>query len=151
MLAGNVVVPVPSDWQVFGSDDTGVAMGKDNDFVYAVVGTVKPSADAGQVLSNSLESVLPPEQYPDLRTSDVLPQQAAGSVVSFAMLEYEATWTDGQGTVPVHGAVFGAVRQDGTALILLGEHSPPEEFADAWPTLQAVLDPILLGFAGSLP
>lgn len=148
VLGGNVTVPVPTGWKVFGSDDTSIAMGKDSDFVYAVVGTVEPSSDAGQVLINSLETVLPSEQYPDLETSDVQPQQPGGSIVSLALLEYEATWTDGQGSLPVHGAVFSAIRQDGTALIILGEHSPPKQFMDAWPTLKAVIDPVLLGFAG---
>ena len=147
VIGGNIAVPVLAGWEVFGSDESGVAMGKGTDFIYAVTGTVKPSTDAGQLLSDQLKTMLPAEQYPDLKVSDVVAQQPGGSIVSLALLEYEATWTDGQGTVPVHGVMFSAVRQDGTALIILGEHSPPKEFGDIY---EQSLAPTIGGALGSM-
>lgn len=147
VIAGNIAVPVLAGWEVFGSDEGSVSMGKGNDFIFATTGTVEPSTDAGQLLSEQLTSILPPESYTNLATSDVLPQQPGGSIVSVALIEYEATWTDGQGTVPIHGVMFAAVRQDGTAMIILGEHTPPKEFGDVY---EQLLAPTLGGALNSM-
>ena len=147
VIGGNIAVPVLSGWEVFGSDESAVAMGSGNDFVYAVTGTVKPSTDAGQLLSEELRTMLPAESYPDLATSDISPAEPGGSIVSLAFIEYEATWTDGQGTVPVHGVIASAVRQDGTALLILAEHTPPKEFADIY---EQALAPIVGGALSSM-
>ncbi len=85
VIGGNISVPVLAGWEVFNSDDSFVVMGKDNDFVYASTGTVKPSTDAGQLLSGNVETMLPAETYTDLKISEVVPQEPGGSIVSLAL------------------------------------------------------------------
>ena len=138
---------VPAGWTVQGSDDTQVAMGDgDSNFVYAVVGQVKPSADAGSVLSKSLENVLPPDLYTQLQTSDIYAGTPYGSVTSIASIDYTAIWADPQAAIPLYGRLITVVRQDGTALIITAEHTPPETFEDALDQLAEVVDPTLTAF-----
>lgn len=146
-LANGVQVVVPAGWTVQGSDDTQVAMGDgDSNFVYAVVGQVKPSADAGSVLSKSLENVLPPDLYTQLQTSDIYAGTPYGSVTSIASIDYTAIWADPQAAIPLYGRLITVVRQDGTALIITAEHTPPETFEDALDQLAEVVDPTLTAF-----
>jgi hypothetical protein len=96
---------------------------------------VDPSADAASVIAASMDSILPNQTYTQLRTTDIAPLEAFGSVVSIAAMQYQATWTDQQASVPLQGLLICAVRQDGTALIITAEHAPPDEFkdsADSW-------------------
>ena len=58
-------------------------------------------------------------------------------------MQYQATWTDQQASVPLQGLLICAVRQDGTAMIITAEHAPPDEFkesAESWaPVVNATL------------
>ena len=82
------------------------------------------AAAAGDVITQNLENLLPPENYTQLQTSDVVPLEPFGSVVSLAGIEYEALWVDNQGSVSIHGQIYVGVRQDGTVLGILIEHIP---------------------------
>ena len=143
-IGNGVQVPVLPGWQVFGQGDSDVLLGDNqNSFVYAVTGTVDPSADAASVIAASIDSILPKQTYTQLRKTDIAPLQAFGSVVSVAAMQYQATWTDQQASVPLQGLLICAVRQDGTALIITAEHAPPDEFkesSDSWaPVVNATL------------
>jgi hypothetical protein len=143
-IGNGVQVPVLPGWQVLGQGDSDVFLGDgQNSFVYAVTGTVDPSTDAASVISASIDSILPKQNYTQLRKTDIAPLQAFGSVVSIAALQYQATWTDQQASVPLQGLLICAVRQDGQAIIITAEHTPPEEFkdsADSWaPVVNATL------------
>jgi hypothetical protein len=129
---------------VVGQGSSDVLLGDgNNSYVYAVTGTVDPSADAASVIAASLDSILPKQNYTQLRKTDIAPLQAFGSVVSIAAMQYQATWTDQQASVPLQGLLIGAIRQDGTAIIITAEHAPPEDFNDSsesWaPVLNATL------------
>jgi hypothetical protein len=134
-IGSGVQVPVLPGWQVVGQGSSS--------YVYAVTGTVDPSADAASVIAASLDSILPKQNYTQLRKTDIAPLQAFGSVVSIAAMQYQATWTDQQASVPLQGLLIGAIRQDGTAIIITAEHAPPEDFNDSsesWaPVLNATL------------
>ena len=131
-IGNGVQVPVLPGWQVVGQGDSDVLLGDgQNSFVYAVTGTVDPSADAASVIAASIDSILPKQTYTQLRKTDIAPLQAFGSVVSIAAMQYQATWTDQQASVPLQGLLICAVRQDGTALIITAEHAPPDEFKDS--------------------
>ncbi len=65
------------------------------------------------MLSANLDTMLPPDNYSQLNTSDIRPLEAFGSVVSIAVMDYEALWVDAQSSIPLHGQVYVAVRQDG--------------------------------------
>jgi hypothetical protein len=143
-IGNGVQVPVLPGWQVAGQGDSDVLLGDgNNSFVYAVTGTVDPSTDAASVIAASLDNILPKQSYTQLRKTDIEPLQAFGSVVSMAGMQYRATWTDQQASVPLQGLLICAVRQDGTAIILTAEHAPPDEFQDSaqsWgPVLNATL------------
>jgi hypothetical protein len=131
-IGNGVQVPVLPGWQVVGQGDSDVLLGDNkNSFVYAITGTVDPSADAASVIEASIDGILPKQTYTQLRKTEISPLQAFGSVVSIAALQYQATWTDQQASVPLQGLLICAVRQDGTAIIITAEHAPPEEFKDS--------------------
>ena len=131
-IGTGVQVPVLDGWEVVGQGDTDVLLGDgDNSFVYAVTGTVDPSTDAASVISASMDNILPKQSYTQLKKTDIAPLQAFGSVVSIAGMQYRATWTDQQASVPLQGLLICAVRQDGTAIIMTAEHAPPGEFEDS--------------------
>jgi hypothetical protein len=143
-IGNGVQVPVLPGWQVVGTGDSDVLLGDgENSYVYAVTGTVDPSADAGSVIAASVDGILPKGTYTQFRQTDITPLQAFGSVVSIAGMQYQATWTDQQASVPLQGLLICAVRQDGTAVIMTAEHAPPEEFqqsSDSWaPVLNQTL------------
>jgi hypothetical protein len=131
-IGTGVQVPVLPGWEVVGQGDTDVLLGDgDNSFVYAVTGTVDPSSDAASVISASMDNILPRQSYTQLKKTDISPLQAFGSVVSIAGMQYRATWTDQQASVPLQGLLICAVRMDGTAIIMTAEHAPPKEFEDS--------------------
>jgi hypothetical protein len=143
-IGSGVQVPVLPGWDVVGQGDSDVLLGDgQNSYVYAVTGVVDPSSDAASVISASMDSILPKQSYTQLRKTDITPLEAFGSVVSIAGLQYQATWTDQQASVPLQGLLICAVRQDGTAIIMTAEHAPPDEFessAESWaPVLNATL------------
>ena len=148
-IGNGVQVPVLDGWTVVGQGDSDVLLGDgDNSFVYAVTGTVDPSADAASVISASLDGILPKQNYTQLRKTDIAPLEAFGSVVSIAAMQYQATWTDQQASVPLQGLLICAVRQDGTAVIMTAEHAPPEEFNDSSASWAPVVN-ATLGLFGS--
>jgi hypothetical protein len=103
--------------------------------VYALTGVVDPTSDAASLLDSNRDRFLPGDYYSQLATSDITPLNPFGSVVSIAAMDYEGLWVDNQGSTPVYGRIYAAVRQDGTALMLGVEHTPPEDFessADSW-------------------
>ena len=53
-------------------------------------------------------------------------------------VEYQAMWVDNQGSAPIYGQIYAGVRQDGTALIFLIEHIPPEGFNAAYENVPLV-------------
>ena len=84
-IGNGVQVAVLPGWQVFGQDESAVLLGDNqNSFVFAVTGTVDPSADAASVIQGSLDSILPPSTYTQFRQTDITPLQAFGSVVSIS-------------------------------------------------------------------
>lgn len=69
---------------------------------------------------------------------EIQPVDPFGSVVSAATVEYRATWVDSQGSMPLRGQIWAAVRQDGTALrqdgtalLMSAEHAPPNQWEDS--------------------
>ncbi|MEO6510983.1 MAG: hypothetical protein ABIO16_08345, partial [Nocardioides sp.] len=131
-IGGGVQVPVLPGWDVVGQGDGDVLLGDgQNSYVYTVTGIVDPSTDAASVIAASLESVLPEGTYTQLEKTDIAPLESFGSVVSMAGMQYRATWADQQAAVPLQGLLICAVRQDGTAIIITAEHSPPDEFDDS--------------------
>jgi hypothetical protein len=143
-IGNGVQVAVLPGWEVVGQGDSDVLLADgQNSYVYALTGTVNPAADAASVIAGSMDSVLPPQSYTQLRTTDIAPLQAFGSVVSIAAMQYQATWVDQQASVPLQGLLICAIRQDGTALIITAEHAPPDEFkksSDSWaPVVNATL------------
>jgi hypothetical protein len=143
-IGNGVQVPVLPGWQVVGTGESDVLLGDNkNSFVYAVTGTVNPSTDAASVIAASIDSILPNSTYTQFRQTDITALPAFGSVVSMAGMQYQATWTDQQASVPLQGLLICAVRQDGTAVIITAEHAPPDEFeqsAESWaPVVNATL------------
>jgi hypothetical protein len=134
---------------VVGQGDVDVLLGDgQNSFVYAVTGTVDSSTDAASVIAASVESILPQQTYTQFRQTDIASLESFGSVVSMAGMQYQATWTDQQASVPLQGLLICAVRQDGTAVIITAEHAPPEEFDESVESWAPVVNGTLGLFGG---
>jgi hypothetical protein len=139
---GAVLIPVPDGWEVQGDPgdyDVNLA-GEDGTWVYALTGTVDPTSDAGSVLSGTLDSLVPSDNYSQLELSAIEPLDPFGSVVSGAVMDYSGLWVDTQGSTPVSGRIYAAIRQDGTALLMSFEHSPPDEFDSSMATWGPLLE-----------
>ena len=100
------------------------------------------------MISQNLDGLLPPENYTQRQTSDVVPLDPFGSLVSLAGLEYEALWVDNQGSISIHGVIYVGIRQDGTALGILLERVPAEDFEGAFEDMLPILDNSFGRFAG---
>ena len=127
--------------RVFQSDGNG-------NFSFAFSYADNASAAAGDVITQNLENLLPPENYTQQQTSDVVALEPFGSVVSLAGIEYEALWVDNQGSVSIHGQIYVGVRQDGTVLGILVEHIPAEDFESAFQEMTPILDNSFNRFGG---
>lgn len=147
---GIATIPVPGGWSVLGQGDTDVLMGDDQgSWVYAIVGQEDPSTDAGALLSQIVTDILPAENYSQLELSPVSPIQPFGSMVSAAVVDYQALWVDSQGSMPLYGQLFVGIRQDGASLVMSAEHNPPEEFEASYNSWGPVIDGAYNAFASN--
>ena len=129
IAATGVDVFVPDGWPVDFTDDNRVFQSNgQNDFLFAFSDGDDPSTTAGRHDHPAPPGPAAPEYYTQLETSDVVPLEPFGSIVSLAGIEYDALWVDNQGSISIHGQIYAGVRQDGTVLGLLVEHAPAEEF-----------------------
>ncbi len=147
--ATGVAVYVPPGWEVTFQDDHNVGQTDGGgSYAFAYSTTVDPSTAAGDVIAENLDLFLPPESYTQRQTSDIVPLQPFGSVVSLSALGYEALWVDNQGSVSLHGEMYVGVRQDGTLLVMLIEHLPAEDFESAYGDLAPIVDNTFSRFGG---
>jgi hypothetical protein len=145
-----VYVFVPPNWNVDFTDENRVFQSDGNgSFSFAFsFNSGDPTTAAGDVITQNLENLLPAENYTQLQTSDLVPLEPFGSVVSISAIEYEALWVDNQGSVSIHGQIYVGVRQDGTVLGILIEHAPAEDFESAFDDMTPILDNSFGQFAG---
>ncbi|QIG44566.1 hypothetical protein G5V58_18845 [Nocardioides anomalus] len=149
MAATDVDVFVPDGWEVTFSDDQNVGQTNGSgSYSFAFTTTLDPSVAASDVIAQNLDVFLPPESYTQRQTSDVVPLQPFGSVVSVAALGYEALWVDNQGSMSVHGEMYVGIRQDGTLLVVLIEHLPAEDFESSYEEMAPIVDNTFNRFAG---
>ncbi len=147
--ATQVDIYVPPNWNVDFQDENRVFQSDGaGSFSFAFSYADDPATAAGDVITQNLENLLPPENYTQLRTSDVVPLEPFGSVVSLAGIEYEALWVDNQGSISIHGQIYVGVRQDGTVLGILVEHIPAEDFESAFEGMVPILDNSFARFGG---
>jgi hypothetical protein len=145
-LRNGVRIFVPKGWTVYSKDAANINFTDDNgSYAYAYSGGgFDPSSSAAEVVFDNLDGILPPDSYTDRTVSEFMPWgEPFGTVLSVGWLEYHATWVDSQGSQPIIGQIYAGVRQDGTVLIHLLEHLPPEGFNAAfenvpivWPTFE---------------
>jgi len=147
--ATGVDIFVPDGWSVDFQDENRVFQSNgEGSFAFAFSFVADPSTAASDVITANLQGLLPPENYTQLRTSDVVQLQSFGSVVSMAGIEYEALWVDNQGSISIHGQIYVGVRQDGTLLGILVERVPAEDFVNAFEEMVPILDNSYARFAG---
>jgi hypothetical protein len=147
--ATGVDIYVPQNWTVDFKDENRIFQSDGNgSFSFAFSYADVPATAAGDVITQNLDNLLPPENYTQRQTSDVVPLQPFGSVVSLAGIEYEALWVDNQGSVSIHGQIYVGVRQDGTVLGILIEHIPAEDFESAFEEMTPILDNSFNRFGG---
>jgi len=147
--ATGVDIYVPPNWKVDFQDENRVFQSDGNgSFSFAFSFADDPATAAGDIITQNMDNLLPPENYTQLQTSDVVALDPFGSVVSLAGIEYEALWVDNQGSASIHGQIYVGVRQDGTVLGILIEHVPAEDFESAFEDLTPILDNSFTRFAG---
>ena len=137
ITVGGIQVVLPDGWSLvgdLGSDNALLADGQGS-YVSVLTGVVQPTDDAGSLLANNVDFFVGGENYSDVKVAKVTPIDPFGSVVSGATTGYSATWVDSQGSIPLKGQIWSAIRQDGTALLISAEHGPASEWqssTDAW-------------------
>ena len=143
---------IPSDWEVTQIADTRIwATNGKGSFAFAAVGKyADASVRAGDVIEQSLEGLLPPDSYTQLRTAgpDDFGTVPYGDIVSWSSLGYEALWADAQGSVEIYGQIYAGVRKDGAALVVLIEHVPPDDWNETLYPRAAIVEQSFLRFAG---
>ena len=149
--ATGVDIYVPAELDTWTSQDENRVFQSDGNgsfsFAFSYVDEASAAA-AGDVITQNLENLLPPENYTQRQTSDVVALEPFGSVVSLAGIEYEALWVDNQGSISIHGQIYVGVRQDGTVLGILIEHIPAEDFEAVFEELTPILDNSFGRFGG---
>ena len=149
MTSTGVDVYVPPGWEVTYQDEQNVAQTNGaGSYSFAFTTTLDPSASAGDVIGETLDVFLPQESYTQRQTSDVVPLEPFGSIVSLAAIGYEALWVDNQGSISVHGEMYVGVRQDGTLLVMLIEHLPAEDFESAIEDMVPIIENSFTRYAG---
>jgi hypothetical protein len=149
ITATGVDIYVPPNWTVDFSDENRIFQSDHaGSFSFAFSFADDPATAAGDIITQNLENLLPAENYTQLQTSDVVPLEPFGSVVSLAGIEYQALWADNQGSMSIHGQIYVGVRQDGTVLGILIEHMPGEDFEAAQQEMTPILDNSFNRFAG---
>jgi hypothetical protein len=144
-----VDIYVPPGWTVDNQSGNQVYLSNgEGSYAFAFSGGADSSTAAGDLITQNLDSLLPPDTYTQRATSDVVPLEAFGSVVSIAAIEYEALWVDNQGSISIHGQLYVGVRQDGTVLGIEIERMPAEDFESAVEELVPVVDNSFTRFAG---
>jgi len=63
-------------------------------------------------------------------------------------MDYKGQLVDSQGSKAIYGQVYAGVRQDGVALIINPEHSPPKDYAASSQSWAEVLNAAFNQFAG---
>lgn len=150
-IGNGVQIAVPSGWHVLGDQgDSSVNLADDSgSWIYALTGTVETTADAASVLQGNLDAFLPGDYYSQLQLGDINALDPFGSIVSAAVINYQGQWVDSQGSTAVRGTIYAAVRQDGSALLMSAEHSPPKDFQDSSSSWGPVIDASFNAFGGS--
>jgi hypothetical protein len=147
--ATDVDIFVPDGWQVTYQDDNNVGLADGaGSFAFAFSTTVDPSTSASDIIAQNMDVFLPQDLYTQLQTSDIVPIEPFGSVVSVAGLGYQAVWVDNQGSSTLAGEMYVGVRQDGTLLVILIEHMPAEDIDSAYEEMASVVNASFVRFAG---
>lgn len=128
LVVGTVTIALPSGWSLVGdvgSDNALVTDGAGT-YVSILTGVVDPTTDAASLLGDNVGFFVGGDNYSDVSVDPIQPIDPFGSVVSGAVTTYGAVWVDAQGVYPVRGAIWSAVRQDGTALLMSAETAKKE-------------------------
>ncbi len=149
-LANKVAFFLPNGWTIDYQEGTQAALssGKGS-YSFVLSGKVARTATAGNLIASNIAGLLPKQNYTQLKTTKVRPWAGAfGSVLSSAVIDYTAMWVDNQGSAPIYGQIYAVVRQDGTALIILVEHIPPQDWDKTAAPRSAIVTNSVGRFAG---
>lgn len=148
-LSGSgVQVYVPSGWEsdpgefaIELKDGTGA-------YGYVLTGAGDAALEATALISQNIDTLLPSSTY-TYELSGAEPLNPFGSVVSLASVEYNGTIIDSQSPLPALGKIFGAVRSDGTVLLILIEQGTPESYSASNDDFSVLVNETLNTLGGS--
>ena len=145
-LSNKVQFWLPAGWRVLDASKTGAFIGDGKGgYAYVLTAAVNSRTPAASLIAENRKNLLPPANYTQLQVSGPKKWAGAfGSVVSSTVMEYIALYVDNQGSAPIYGQLYGAVRNDGMALVLLIENIPP----DGWEKKAGTMSNIALNSYG---
>jgi hypothetical protein len=143
---GIVIVPTPPPWQILGQGPTHVVLadGRGN----ASLAIAQPTDASAAILGAFYDLIASNETLSNIRFGDPAALQPFGSIVSAAVMPYEATFSDPQGSFDLKGALWFGVRQDGGTLTMMAQTTPPTEFAPSEPEWGPIVNGAFGNFAG---
>ena len=147
---GIVTVPTPPPWAPAAQSPVHVVMfdGRGN-AALAITTAADPATDAsGAVAGAFYELIASNEQLSNVAFGDPVAIQPFGSLVSAAVMPYESTFSDPQGSFDLKGALWVGIRQDGAQLTMMAQTTPPENFVTNSAQWSEVIDGAFNSFAG---
>ncbi len=118
-IGAGVTVAVPSGWEAGQLDGGGVVFAGTGGLAGLYLISVDPGVTGTDVASYWIFEVVS-EQIAGLEVGQIesLPTEGSPSVISAAKVNYTGTVVTQQGSIPVSGGVFTAVRGDGISLLM---------------------------------
>jgi hypothetical protein len=147
-LDPGVDVYVPPGWDVIGQDATAMLEHAARTYVFAITGVTDPSTEASALMQEIAPDLLPDSTYTQFESSEITPVEPTGSLVSLAFVDYRATYVDAQSSSPIYGRLILGIRQDGVALAMTIESSPPKAFNKEQPDWTLIPGVTLTLFSG---
>lgn len=146
------VLLVPDGWTVRSRTEDHVTLGNGDGVRFAVrIVRVTASTPATQLLEDTVAEILAPELAAHVRESVVVELQPFGALVTRSVVGYSAIRTDAQGLSWVGGNILVYVRDDGLALIVNPEVSPPAHWDARIRDWSQIWLNVVSNFAGATP
>lgn len=131
-ISDTVLVLKPAGWDVKALEP-GYAYMVDtqgDNFSNAQLTGADPSTAATAVLGEVLPKWFNPDTTSNLQSTQIEEMQVGGTVVSAAKVQTKVTVTTQRGAIDIMGMMLAMIRQDGTVLIIDGQHVPAETIQD---------------------
>lgn len=131
-ISDTVLILKPAGWDVKALEPGNAFLADtvDQNFSSAQLFGADPAAPAAGVLGEVLPQWFNSDAVSNLQTTQIEEMQVGGSVVSAAKVQVKWTVTNQRGSFEVMGMMLAMIRQDGTVLVVDGQHIPAGTIQD---------------------